>query len=168
METIRFEYKPNLWLWVFIGLFSGVSTVVFFHIALSTDVLVNLNHAKPKRIDMVLAKIFNWTAVTCCALAAFCSPLFIKRSLGPKLYILLDDDAISAPKGTLTSKTETILFTEIKDVKVYEIKRTRFLEVQHNHGRLTIHGSMLGSRYDFDKLAGTLRERVRIRQKHRT
>lgn len=157
METLRFEYKLNVWIYgLYALLFTAGTVMLVYMTTISTDPRVGLNH----RSDYVLA----WTMVICSTIITLFLLRLTKRALGPKRYVVLDEHSISAPKRPSSKTIETIQLSEVTNLMVYNIRSTHFIAIRHNHGQLTISGNLLGKRSNFEKLVETLQKRSSVQQ----
>lgn len=76
--------------------------------------------------------------------------------------IMLDGEAITAPKSIWSKADVRIKFTEIERAGLQSIKKQKLLKIFHPGGTLTIPATMLPDEGEFDDLVNQLASRMEI------
>ncbi len=158
MNELRFEYKPNAWLFLLvIILFSGMAWF-FVSEALTNDRGLTINHLI--RLSTFSATCLFWFFACFMVFLTIISALVLIVGLRSSNEIVLNDTHITAPKRGVSVKTISLRFDEIRDVQIQVMQKQKFLNIFHVGGKLTIVRSMMPTKEDFEVLTNLVIERV--------
>lgn len=157
METIRYDYKPKLWVIGLSGLFFAGCGVVLAKSALENDRGMIINGLIT--LDTGDASILLWVLTLFSVGFVLVALVGVVRALGAPQEVVLDARAITAPKSGFSRMLVTVPLLDVDNLQIVEIKSQKMLTIHHRHGKLTINRAMLPDREAFETLFATLRDR---------
>ena len=158
MSEVRFQYKPNVILFILVALLFSACTAVLGNIAITNDRGLVLNRIL--EFSTGGATSFYWVLTVCAAVFVVIAIVGFISGLSTKKEIVLTESSISAPKSGISKKVVTLKYSEISDVSMQAIQNQKFLNILHQGGKLTIPQSMLPRQNDFDKLVNLIASKV--------
>lgn len=161
METLRYDYRPKTWVMALAGLFFAGCAVVLVQSARHNDRGMVINGLIT--LDLGQATLFLWVLAALSALFVGAGVYGVIRSVGVAQQIVIDRHGITAPKGGMSSAIVTVPFADITDLQMRQVQSQHFLVIHHRGGKLTITGSMLPSKAEFEELATTVADRCAAR-----
>lgn len=158
MNEVRIPYKPKK-----IGLILGIA---FFSVCAA----ITGNEAASNDRGLVLNRIiefspqsvtvFYWV-ITIISLAFVVLNIFLLVKSGlSKREIVITDDSITSPKSGLSNQLITVDFSDITDINIQTIQKTKILNIEYLGGKLSIPKDMLPSKASFEELVSQLQNRA--------
>lgn len=157
MEEIKFYYKTSTFKNLLGVFLFGAMTATLVHKAITNDRGLTINHII--ELSPNSAAFFYWAgAIILSSVTLFgLWGIFAGKSL--KKEIILTDHEISAPKSVISKKIVTIKYSDITGLNIQTVQKSKFLNIIHNGGKLTIPNSQL-SNDDFKKILEIITSKV--------
>jgi hypothetical protein len=148
VETIRYPYKPKLWVMLLAGLFFAGCAVILGGVARSNDRGLIINGIISFEADG--ATTFYWILAGVSALFVVVAVFAASRALTSQQELVIDGRAISAPKRGTSKVILTVPFANITDLRIMQVASQKFLTIHHSDGKLEIVRDMLPRKADFE------------------
>ncbi len=165
MNTQKYLYKASVSASVFAGAASSLIFIVAARAAMSNDRGLIINHIL--EFGTTGATRLYWSIALLCA-AVLVWLLWTVLIGGYKdQFVFLSDKAITVPVVLGTGAPVVVRFDRIKDMSLLIQERTKYrlLRIEHMHGRVEIHESVLNSAPLFNRLKADLVARVESAKK---
>lgn len=160
MNEICIPYKPNKILFLFVVAFFGACAGIMGNVAVTNDrglILNGIFEFSPNS-----ATIFYWI-ITGIALAfVTVGILALAKSVTTKREIVISETSLTSPKSGLSKINVTVSFSDITNVTLQTIQKTRILNIEYPGGKLSIPNSMLPNKQAFEELVSLLQTRISI------
>lgn len=165
MNIKKYLYKANVRASVAAGAASSLVFIVAARAAMSNDRGLIINHIL--EFGTTGATRLYWSISLLCASVLVWLLWTVLIGGYKDQFIFLSDKAITVPVVLGTGDPVVVRFDRIKDMAVLTQERTnyRLLRIEHMHGRVEIHESVLNSASLFNSLKTALVERVELAKK---
>lgn len=157
----RYSYKPGWMPIIGGGLFFGACAAVLCNVAMTNEKGLVLNGIIT--LSLASATVFYWSLTLASLLFVLGAVAMAWLRINTSHEIKLTHDALVAPRSLWTSQYSSIPFSEIDELIEQNISGQRLLSiVPKSQKKLTIAGSHLPSKHDFEEFQRILAERVNL------
>lgn len=159
MQTITYPYKASLKQAIFVLLVGSLFSGVFYF--MSQDKLREMTLFRAIPLNAEQTSWFNLFFMGFFGLMAVVGVLMIYNAVASKKQIQITDEYIASPKGGIFSPTVTVMFSNIRDIKLYDYKLKKlfipvahilYLQIIHDGGKLHLSKDMLPNKAEFNKM----------------
>ncbi len=158
MNEVRIPYKPNKILFILAIGFFGACAGFMGNIAITNDRGLVLNRIF--EFSTQGASIFYWV-ITVIALAfVLVGIIALIKSFTSKREIIISDTSITSPKSGFSKLDITVNFSDVTDVTIQTVQKTKILNIDHLDGRLSIPNSMLPNKQAFEELVSHIQVKL--------
>jgi hypothetical protein len=158
MNEIRIPYKPNKILFIFVIVFFGAITGLGWHEAINNDRGLILNGIQ---LSQQQANVLYWFIAGSSLLFVLAGLCILVNSFTSNKEIVISNNAITLPKHGFSNTNITVNFSDITNLTLQSIKRTKILNIEYSGGKpLAITDSMLPNKKTFEELIYQLQSRV--------
>lgn len=158
MNEVRFPYKPNVIVFIFVAVFFGACAAMLGNVAITNDRGLILNRIF--EFSTGGATIFYWVLAVCSAAFVVLAITALISGLSAKKEIVLTETGIFVPKSGISKKVVTLEYSEISDLTMQTVQKQRFFNIIHEGGKLSIPQGMLPNKDDFDELVELVASKV--------
>lgn len=158
MNELRIPYKPNKMIFITGIAFSGIGAGLMGYVAATNDrglILNGILEFSPQ--GATIFYLVMAAAATAFVLIAF---LALAKFAVSEREIVISEFSITAPKSGLSKLDITVNFSDITDISIQTIQKTKILNIDHTGGKLSIPNSMLPSEQAFDGLVSELQSKL--------
>ena len=158
MNEVRIPYKPNKILFLLVIVFFGACTAVIGNIAITND--RGLVLFRILEFSVQEASIFFWV-ITVIALAfVLVGVAALIKSFTSKREIIISDTFITSPKSGFSKLDITVKFSDVTNVTMQTVEKTKILNIDYIDGRLSIPNSMLPNKQAFEELVSHIQVKL--------
>ncbi len=158
MNEVRIPYKPNKIIFLLVVAFFGACAGIMGNVAATNDRGLILNRIF--ELSSQGATIFYWV-ITGSALVFILVALFaLAKSITSKREIVISKTSLTSPKSGFSKIDVTVNFSDITNVTLQTVQKTKILNIEYIGGKLSIPNSMLPNKQAFEELVSLLEARV--------
>jgi hypothetical protein len=158
MNEVRIPYKPNKIIFILAIAFFGVCAGIMGNVAVTNDrglILNRIFQFSPKG-----ATIFYWVIAGVALAFVLVGLLSLARSIVSTREIVITETSVTSPKSGFSKLDVTVNFSDITNVSLQTIQKTKILNIEYRGGKLSIPNSMLPNKKEFEELISQLQTRV--------
>ena len=158
MKEVRIAYKPNKAVFLLAVAFFGVCAGVMGNVAMTNDrglVLNRILEFSPRG-----ATIFYWVITGASLMFVLVGIWALAKSVTMKREIVVSETSLTSPKSGFSKVDVTVDFSDVTNVSLQTVQKTKILNIDHAGGRLSIPNSMLPDKRAFQELVLVLQARV--------
>lgn len=158
MREVRFDYKLRAKIFLMAVAFFGVGAGVMANVAATNKQGLIINRIidfSPQSATMVY-----WLVAAVSLAFVILAVYLMANGMLTKRVIVITDDSITSPKSGLSNQYITIRFSDIIDINIQTIQKSKIIIIDHPGGRLSISNSMLPNNASFEKLVYQLQARM--------
>lgn len=158
MNEVRIPYKPNKIIMILAIAFFGACAGFMADIAANNDRGLILNRVI--ELSPQNATIFYWVIASASMVFVVVGFFALVKSFFTNREIVITETSITSPKSALSKLDVTVNFSDISNVTIQTIQRTRILNIKYSGGKLSILNSMLPNKAAFEELVSQVQARV--------
>ena len=158
MNEVRIPYKPNKTVFLFAVAFFGVCAGVMGNVAITNDKGLLLNRIF--EFSPQGATIFYGVIAGASLVFVLVGLLALVKSVTTKREIVISDTSLTSPKSGFSKIDVTVDFSDVTNVALQTVQKTKILNIDHPGGRLSIPNSMLPNKQAFEELVSLLQTRI--------
>lgn len=158
MNEIRIPYRPNKIIFILAIAFFGSCAGFMGNIAATNDRGLILNRIF--EFSKQGATIFYWVIAGLSVAFVVLGFFALIKSYTSKREIIISDSSITSPKSGFSKLNICIKFSDITDVTMQTVQKTKILNIDHLDGRLSIPNSMLPNKQAFEELVSSIQAKI--------
>ncbi len=164
MNEVRIPYKPNKFMFLLVVAFFGACAGIMGNVAITNDKGLILNRVF--EFSPQGATIFYWVITGLSLVFVLVGLLALAKSVTTKREIVISETSLTSPKSIYSKIDVTVNFSDITNVTLQTIQKTKILNIEYLGGKLSIPNSMLPNKQAFEELVSLLQTRVNGEQGH--
>lgn len=158
MNEIRIPYKPNKIIFIVIITFFAICAYLIGNIASTNDSGIIINRIFEFSIQNTT--IFYWIMSGASSLFVVTGVFVLIKSIVSDREIVISETSITSPKSGFSKLDIMVNFSDITNITIQTIQKTKILNIEHTNGKLSIPNNMLPSNQVFEELFLKLNSKI--------